>query len=143
MMEAIPRDYGQGQFDAFCKKVLKNEARAYLRNMKRQRDRETMFSDLPQHEFDKLCTVDRYPSDSFVFSSHGYDLHIDNELVAAAFAELSQQAQSILILHCVLELADGEIGALMGMSRSAVQRHRTKTLSELRKQLKALMPKGG
>lgn len=143
MMEAIPRDYGQGQFDAFCKKVLKNEARAYLRNMKRQRDRETTFSDLPQHELDKLCTVDRYPSDSFVFSSHGYDLHIDNELVAAAFAELPQQAQSILILHCVLELADGEIGALMGMSRSAVQRHRTKTLSELRKQLKALMPKGG
>lgn len=57
-MEAIPRDYGRGQFDAFCKKVLKNEARAYLRNMKRQRDRETMFSDLPQHELDKLCTVD-------------------------------------------------------------------------------------
>ena len=52
MMEAIPRDYGQGQFDAFCKKVLKNEARAYLRNMKRQRDRETTFSDLPQHELD-------------------------------------------------------------------------------------------
>jgi hypothetical protein len=78
MMEAIPRDYGRGQFDAFCKKVLKNEARAYLRNMKRQRDRETMFSDLPQHELDKLCTVDRYPSDSFVFSSHGYDLHMEN-----------------------------------------------------------------
>ena len=94
-----------------------------------------MFSDLPQHELDKLCTVDRYPSDSFVFSSHGYDLHIDNELVAAAFAELSQQAQSILILHCVLELADGEIGALMGMSRSAVQRHRTKTLETMRTRL--------
>ena len=43
-----------------------------------------MFSDLTQHELDKLCTVDRYPSDSFVFSSHGYDLHIDNELVADA-----------------------------------------------------------
>ena len=109
MMEAIPRDYGQGQFDAFCKKVLKNEARAYLRNMKRQRDRETMFSDLPQHELDKLCTVDRYPSDSFVFSSHGYDLHIDNELVADAFANLPQQEQSILILYCVLDMADGEI----------------------------------
>ena len=91
MMEAIPRDYGRGQFDAFCKKVLKNEARAYLRNMKRQRDRETMFSDLPQHELDKLCTVDRYPSDSFVFSSHGYDLHIDNELVADAFANKGKE----------------------------------------------------
>ena len=143
-MESNPRDYGeQCRFDAFCKKVLRNEARAYLRNMKRQREREAFFSDLSQAELDKLYTVDHYPSDNFVFSSHGYDLHIDNELVVAAFAELSQQAQSILILHCVLELADGEIGALMGMSRSAVQRHRTKTLKELRTKLMALMPEGG
>ena len=40
-----------------------------------------------------------------------------------------------MILHCVLELADGEIGSLVGMSRSAVQRHRTKALNELRKRL--------
>ena len=142
MMEAIPRDYGQGQFDAFCKKVLKNEARAYLRNMKRQRDRETMFSDLPQHELDKLCTV-HYPSDDFVFSSHGYDLHIDNELVAEAFASLPKDEQSILILRFVLDLTDEEIGRLMGMSRSAVQRHRTSTLKDLRIKLMAFMPEGG
>ena len=74
---------------------------------------------------------------------YGCELQISDGLVAAAFASLPQPGQSILILHCVLELADGEVGALMGMSRSAVQRHRTKTLSELRKQLKALMPKGG
>lgn len=98
-MGAIPRDYGeQCRFDAFCKTVLRNEARNYHRDMKRQRDRETSFSVLPQAELDKLYTVDYYPSDDFVFSSHGYDLHIDNELVAAAFAELPQQAQSILIL---------------------------------------------
>lgn len=40
-----------------------------------------------------------------------------------------------MILHCVLELADGEIGNLVKMSRSAVQRHRTKALHELRKRL--------
>ena len=144
-MDVIPRnDYGEWcQFDAYCKLVLYHEAIDYLREMQRRRDRELSFSDLSQTEMDKLYTVDRYPSDRFTFSSHGYDLHIDNELVAAAFAELPQQAQSILILHCVLELADGEIGALMGMSRSAVQRHRTKTLKELRTKLMALMPEGG
>ena len=142
-MEAIPRDCGeQCRFDAFCKTVLRNEARNYHRDMKRQRNRETSLSALPQVELDKLYTVDHYPSDDFVFSSHGYDLHIDNELVAAAFSELSQQAQSILILHCVLELADGEIGAFMGMSRSAVQRHRIKTLQVLRTALLALMTEG-
>ena len=115
----------------------------YLRNMKRQREREALFSDLSQAELDKLCVVDRYPSDSIVFSSHGYDLHIDNELVAEAFSALPQMEQSILILHCTLDLADGEIGNLVGMSRSAVQRHRTKALQELREALSALMPKGG
>ena len=61
--------------------------------------------------------------------------HIRDELVADAFASLPEQEQGILILHCVLELADGEIGGLVGMSRSAVQRHRTKALNELRKRL--------
>ena len=142
-MEAIPRDYGeQCRFDAFCKTVLRNEARNYHRDMKRQRDHETSFSVLPQSELDKLYTVDHYPSDSYIFSSHGYDLLIDNELVADAFASLPEQEQSILILHCVLDMADGEIGSLIGMSRSAVQRHRTSTLKELRIKLMALMPGG-
>ena len=56
---------------------------------------------------------------------------------------MPQMEQSILILHCTLDLADVEIGNLVGMSRSAVQRHRPKALQELRDALSALMPKGG
>lgn len=92
-------------------------------------------------EMDKLCVVDHYPSDRFTFSSHGYDLHIENELVADAFAGLPVQEQSILILHFVLDLPDQEVGRLVGMSRSAVQRRRAKSLTELRIKLAALMPK--
>uniref|UniRef100_UPI004028281E sigma-70 family RNA polymerase sigma factor n=1 Tax=Faecalibacterium prausnitzii TaxID=853 RepID=UPI004028281E len=101
------------------------------------------FSVLSLEELGQLTSVDHYPSEEFVFSSYGCDLHIDNELVANAFAALPKQEQSILILFCVLELGDGEIGDLMGMSRSAVQRHRTKTLNELRKKLKAPLPERG
>lgn len=132
-MEAIPRDYGERcQFDRYCKLVLYHEALDYLREMQRRRDRETSFDALPQAEMDKLCTEDHYPSDSYIFSSHGYDLLIDNELVADAFSSLSKDAQSILILRCVLDMTDQEIADLMGMSRSAVQRRRAKTLKELR-----------
>ena len=94
-------------------------------------------------EMDKLCVVDYYTSDRFTFSSHWYDLHIENELVADAFAGLSVQEQSILILHFVLDLPDQEVGRLVGMSRSAVQQRRAKSLTELRIKLAALMPKGG
>ena len=52
-------------------------------------------------------------------------------------------AVSIGASTALLELGDGEIGDLMGMSRSAVQRHRTKTLNELQKKLKAHLPEGG
>ena len=144
-MDTIPRNdfILRHRYDAFCKAVLRNEAKDYLREMGQQRDREKSLDALTQQELDKLSTVDYYPSDSYVFSSHGYDLLIDNELVAEAFASLPQQEQIILILHCVLDLADGEIGSLMGMSRSAVQRHRTSTLKQLRLKLMALMPEGG
>ena len=106
-----------------------------LREMQRYRNRQTSLEDISPAQWDKLSTLDEYPSDSFVFSAFGYGLHIRDELVADAFASLPEQEQGILILHCVLELADGEIGGLVGMSRSAVQRHRTKALNELRKRL--------
>ena len=135
-MKYIPYGYGERRrFDAFCKTVLRNEAKNYLRDLSRQRNRETQFSALSQPEMDKLCTVDEYPSDSILFTAYGYTLHIRDELVAAAFTSLPEKEQNILLLHCVLELADGEIGGLVGMSRSAVQRHRTKALNELRKRL--------
>ena len=81
--------------------------------------------------------MDEYPSDSILFTAYGYTLHIRDELVVDAFASLPEREQSILILYCVLELTDGEIGSIAGMSRSAVQRHRTKTLNELRKDLQS------
>ncbi|MCB7512565.1 sigma-70 family RNA polymerase sigma factor [bacterium 210917-SL.2.15] len=143
-MEAIPRKYGEwGQFHRYCELVLYHEAIDYLREMKCRGDREVSLDAVSPADWDKLSTVDRYSSDSFIFSSHGYDLHIENELVAEAFASLTKDEQSILILRFVLDLTDEEIGRLMGMSRNAVQRHRTSTLKDLRIKLMALMPKGG
>lgn len=85
----------------------------------------------------KLCTVDEYLSDSVVFTAFDCNLHIRDELVADAFASLPEQEQNILILYCVLELTDGEIGSIAGMSRSAIQRHRVKALNKMRKDLQS------
>lgn len=117
-------------------KALKyHEAIDYLREMQRYRNRQSSLEDISPAQWDKLSTLDEYPSDSFVFSAFGYDLHIRDELVAGAFASLPEQEQQILVLHCVAAMADGEIGGLVGMSKSAVQRHHTKTLKELRQRL--------
>ena len=68
-MKYTPDGYGERcRFDAFCKTVLRNEARTHLRDLGRQRNREIEFSALSQQEMDKLCTVDEYPSDSILFT---------------------------------------------------------------------------
>lgn len=140
----IPCDYDERcRFDAFCKAVLRNEARSYMRSLCRQRKHEFSLYDIPWEEMDKLCTVDDYPSNSFVFSAHGYDLRIGNELVAEAFSGLSGQDQSILILRYVLDMTDEEISRIVGLSRSSVQRRRAKALDVLRTKLAVIAPKGG
>jgi hypothetical protein len=98
-MGVTPRFNSPGQFDRYCKLVLEHEAIDYLRKMDSLHDRQMSLSILPQKEMDKLSTVDSYPSESHIFTSHGCDLPIENELVADAFAGLTEQEQSILILH--------------------------------------------
>ena len=104
--DPVPVSYTHlwGQFDRYCKLVLYHEAIDYLREMQRRRDMEISLDELSPAQWDKLSVTDDYPCESYVFHSHGYDLRIDNELVAEAFAVLPQQEQSILILHCVMEL---------------------------------------
>lgn len=97
-MKVTPDDYGRRcQFDHFCKLVLYHEAVDYFRERKRQRGWETSFETLPLSELDTLCTIDQYPSDSFIFPAYGCELQISDGLVAAAFASLPQPGQSILI----------------------------------------------
>ena len=120
---------------------MKHEAIDYIRETKRRANRETSLERLPQAAMEKLCSADDYPSDSYVFSYCGYDLPIRSERIADAFASLPEQEQSILILRLVLDLTDSEIGEALGLSRSAVQRRRTKSLNVLRAKLTAR--KGG
>ena len=137
-MTYIFDEYGERhRFDAFCKTVFRYEAISYFRELNRQRKHSIQFSALSQSELEKLYTVDEYPSDKFAFSAFGHVLHIESEFIADAFVGLPKREQQILILHCVLELPDREVGNFVGLSRSAVQRHRTKTLNELRKDLKS------
>ena len=70
-MKVTPDDYGRRcQFDHFCKLVLYHEAVDYFRERKRQRGLETSFETLPLSELDTLCTIDQYPSDSFIFPAY-------------------------------------------------------------------------
>ncbi len=139
-------------------RAQKKEIDAVLRKYKGDGKPRTAQATIPYEAIypDGVCRIDRRTfSKCIAFEDISYQLAQPETRTAIfehlcdlynyvdAFAALPKQEQSILILFCVLELGDGEIGDLMEMSRSAVQRHRAKTLNELRKKLKAHLPEGG
>lgn len=119
-------------FDSFCKKILKNEARDYYDELKRQRKKEKSFSDLSLKEMDQLYTVDKYFVTEQIFNVLGLDVIVTDDFIAGALENLPEQKRDIILLSYFLELSDREIGDKLNMLRSTVQYQRTRTLQMIK-----------
>jgi RNA polymerase sigma factor (sigma-70 family) len=123
----------QRVFDAFCKKVLKNEVRDIYDENKRLRSKEVSFSELTETELAQLSTTDKYFATEQIFNVLDRDVIVNDESIAEALRSLPERERDIILLSYFLELSDGEIGKKLNMIRSTVQYKRTSTLRELRK----------
>ena len=119
-------------FDAFCKKVLRNEARDYLDELARQRNREISFSDLPVEVMEQLSVCDDYFADDRTFDVLGNTVQIASDELAEAIAALPKQKRDIILLSYFLDMLDGEIAKALNMVRSSVAYRRSATLKLLR-----------
>ena len=123
----------QHAFDAFCKKVLRNDVRNYYDEMKRLRDKEVSFSELSERELEQLSTTDKYFATEQTFNVLGNDIIVNDENIAEALRSLPERKRDIILLSYFLELSDREIGKKLNLIRSTVQYQRTSTLRELKK----------
>ena len=119
-------------FDAFCKKVLRNEARDYLDELARQRNREISFSDLPVEVMEQLSVCDDYFTDDRTFDVLGNTVQIASDELAEAIAALPKQKRDIILLSYFLDMPDSEIAKALNMVRSSVAYRRSATLKLLR-----------
>ena len=126
----------QHAFDSFCKKVLKHEARDYYDELKRQRNREVIFSDLSEKEINQLYTNDKYFDTEQNFNVLGIDVIVTDDVIAEVLQSLSERKRDIILLYYFLELSDREIGDKLNMLRATVQYQRTSTLRQLKNLMK-------
>lgn len=61
------------QFDSFCRKVLREEARDYIRELMRWAAHEVPLSELSEEQMERLCVLDEYPSEAIHFDVQGYE----------------------------------------------------------------------
>lgn len=126
------------QFDSFCKKVLREEARDYMRCVHRLSEREVNLSELPEEQLSQLCVLDEYPSEQTSFDVQGYSVAIKDARLAEALALLSEEKRDIVLLSYFLDMNDGEIADRLNIMRRTVQRRRTSSLTEIRNRMEVL-----
>ena len=119
-------------FDAFCKKVLRNEARDYLDEIVRKRSREISLSELPAEAMAQFAAYDRYFAEDSAFDILGCTVYVDNPELAQAIAALPKDKQEVILLFCFLEMSDYEIARRLNMIRRSVTYRRTSTLKLLK-----------
>lgn len=119
-------------FDAFCKKVLRNEARDYLDELARKRKREICFSELPVEVMEQISICDAYFAEEKAFGVLEHTVYIDNDDLAEAIASLPIDRRDIILLSYFLDMPDGEIAKALNMVRSSVAYRRAATLKLLK-----------
>ena len=123
------------QFDSFCRKVLREEARDYIRERKRLAEREVPLSELSDEQMERLFVLDEYLSEQNYFDVQGYHIIIRDDRLAEALSSLSDEKREIVLLSYFLDMNDREIGEKLNMLRYTVQRRRTSSIAEIRKRM--------
>jgi RNA polymerase sigma factor (sigma-70 family) len=132
-LSSSQRKHIEHQFDSFCKRLLKNEAKDYRRGLQYRSVHEVLFSEMFKKEIDELMTMDRYESDIYKFLACGFEFEIESDLLAAALSKLPVKSRDILLLSYFLDMSDVEIANALGMARSTVQYRRSTSLNQLKK----------
>lgn len=120
------------QFDSFCKKVLREESRDYMRELSRRAEHEVSLSELSAEQMEQLFVVDEYPSDQYHFDILGHHIAVKDDRVGEALSVLPKKQRDIILLSYFLDLTDKEIGEKLNMVRYTVQRRRTSSLKEMK-----------
>ncbi|HGC8369003.1 TPA: sigma-70 family RNA polymerase sigma factor, partial [Streptococcus agalactiae] len=86
----------QCQFDCKLKRVVKNIVRNYRKELRRRRNKEISFCELPEIVVEKLAVWDEYESDYIVFDVCGIEIRVLDDELADALKVLSEKDRNIV-----------------------------------------------
>lgn len=123
------------QFDAYCKKILREEKIDFQRNYNARIKKEILFSEMQRAQIDNLRTLDKYPSDMTLFRVKDIEISVSDSLLADALGSLSSKSRDIILLSYFLELSDTEIAKMLKIVRRTVQYRRISSLNKMKKHM--------
>ena len=126
----------QCRFESCLKKVVRHVVKDYQQELKRRKEKEISFCELPDLIVEKLAIWDEYDCDYTIFNVCGNDVRVYDDELAEALKKLSARNRENLLMYYFLEMSDTEIAELQNISRSGVYQNRHSSLELMKKILK-------
>lgn len=120
-------------FNAFCKRVLKNELINIYNERRQQQAREMTFSDLTPQEENQLYTLDKQYEGEEGQNFQVARKNITPKLLAEALRTLPTEKGNTVLLYYFFNKSDVEIAQLLDIPRSTVQYRRTSSFKWLKR----------
>ena len=124
------------RFESCFKKVVRHVVKDYQQELKRRKEKEISFCELPDLIVEKLAIWDEYDCDYTIFNVCGNDVRVYDDELAEALKKLSARNRENLLMYYFLEMSDTEIAELQNISRSGVYQNRHSSLELMKKILK-------
>ena len=125
--------YQEMTFDAYCKRLVKNESRNALRGIIRREKHELPFSMLADAEVMRFSYEDSYDLESKEFSLTQDTVIVQDSEIADALVALPPSWRKIILLFYFKRQNDQQIGEELGSSANAAYYRRRRSILELRK----------
>ncbi len=125
------KEHIEYSFNAFCKTLLYYEAINTYREISKKREREVSLDYL----YEVGCEPSAAEQYLTTFNIRGEAITIENEQLATALLNLTEQQQEILFLYFFFGYRDAEIGKLCGCCRTTANYRKNTALRQLRKEM--------
>lgn len=125
------KEHIEYSFNAFCKTLLYYEAINTYREISKNREREVSLDYL----YEVGCEPSAAEQYLSTFNIRGEAVTIENEQLATALLNLTEQQQEILFLYFFFGYRDAEIGKLCGCCRTTANYRKNTALRQLRKEM--------
>ena len=126
----------QCRFESCLKKVVRHIVKDYQLELKRRKDKEVPFCELPDIIVEKLAVWDDYETDYTIFNVCGMDIKVLDDELAEALKKLPERKRNTLLMYYFLEMTEKEIVDLQNITQSGVFRNRYHALDTMKKLLK-------
>lgn len=121
------------QFDAYCKRTLRNERIDYYRQKQYRMKHEVFLSDLEDGLLENyFVTNDTYMLGD-IFTVLGHEIAVYDDCLAKALHRLPEKKLKVILMSFFLGMSDAEIGRILNRAGSSIHTRRVSALVMLKK----------